>query len=307
VATQSISKKSGSGVLNVLLHGAFTFVNEEETNYIRTLVPFLEHHVYRAGNWLAETELRGREDIRDSPVTYELRGVDQGRKRFVYDSPDFFELRNNIVIKFGNLPDNNQRTVRFGRVRKPALYATIILPIPRKITSLRLAKIPIGNIKDSQLLQAQNDPEHMANLQIFTYDFKDDNALRLQAVDGGRDHFWEPAFIRDYINLHIFSSEDHYCKLSNAQDDFNRCVDLLGVSLQLQTRFLPDCELIDPGVLKGVTAEETEELAIRNRRMARLGRLLSRYPETGDTNLVWRGNDALDGSGDACGDCWGAS
>lgn len=291
----------------MLLHGAFTFVNEENANHILTLLPNLEHHVYRAGNWLAETELRGREEIRDSAVTYELQGVDKGRERFVYDKPDFFDLHNNIVIKFGTLPDNDRRTVTFGGVRKPALYATLKLPIPRKITSLRLARIPIEDITDSQLLLEQDDPQHMANLQIFTYDFADDNALRLQAIDGGRDHFWEPAFIRDHINLHIFSSEDHYCKLSNAQDDFNRCVDLLGVDLQVSTRFLPDCELNDPGVLKGVTAEETEELAIRNRRMARLGRLLSRYPETGDTNLAWRGNDALDGSGDACGDCWGES
>jgi hypothetical protein len=291
----------------VLLHGAFTFVNEENANHILALVPNLQHHVYRAGNWLAETDLRGREEIRDSPVTYELQGVSPGRKKFVYNNPDFFDLRNNIVIKFGNLPDNDGRTVKFGRVLKPALYATLRLPIPRKITSLRLGEIPIKDITDPQLLLSQYAPQHMANLQIFTYDFDDDNALRLQAVNGGRDHFWEPAFIRDYINLHIFSSEDHYSKLSNAQDDFNRCVDLLGVSLQVETRFLPDCEVSDPSILMGVTAEETEELAIRNRRMARLGRLLSRYPKTGDTNLAWRGNDALDGSGDACGDCWGES
>ena len=145
----------------------------------------------------------------------------------------------------------------------------------------------------------------MANLQVFTYDFKDDNELRLQAVGGGRDHFWEPAFIRDHINLHIFSSEDHYSKLSNAQEDINRCVDLLGVSLRVKTKFLPDCDVSNPGGLETFTAEETEELAIRNRRMARLGRLLSRYPITGDANLAWRGNDALDGSGSACGDGWG--
>jgi len=47
----------------------------------------------------------------------------------------------------------------------------------------------------------------------------------------------------------------------------------------------------------GVAAEETEDLAPRTLRMARLGRLVTL---NGDANLAWYGNDALDSDPSAC-------
>ena len=45
------------------------------------LIPRMGHHVYRAGSWLAETELRGRR-TGAKEVVYELLGVKPGTENF---------------------------------------------------------------------------------------------------------------------------------------------------------------------------------------------------------------------------------
>ena len=270
------------GILNVLLHGAYTFVRKKDDAQILALAPLMQHHVYRAGSWLAETALRGRDDFGEATAVFELSGVEPTDGRI--DIPP-----GNLIVKYDELP------------AKPAPFVVLKLPEPRQITSLRVADISSESFSHEKKLAVAGETQHMATLQVFTYDIADENALRLHSRHGG--HYWEPAFTGDYINLHVFAAEDHFHRFSSAQEDINRCLALLGVEVRLNTQFLPAGEIPDPTHLPaGVTPEETEDLALRTRRMARLGRLVT---QNGDANLAWHGNDALDGDQHACGGAWG--
>jgi hypothetical protein len=275
--TQANTQQNGTGKLNVIFHGAFTFDQTTEPDRILALMPEMAHHVYRAGSWLAETELQGRTG--PEAVVYELSGVKPGAERF--------------------RPDRNLMVKRPRQEQPEAFpYATLKFPLPRQIASLQVAEIPRTAYTHREDLLVDADTQHVATVQVFTYDIEDENALSLKARDG-EGHYWEPAFMGDYVNLHIFCAEDHYHKPSNAQEDFNQCVKLLGgVNLTLQTRSLQASGVLDAGQLPdGVIQAETETLALRTRRMARLGRLVG---QNGDTNLAWYGNDALDGDPQSC-------
>jgi hypothetical protein len=269
VAVQMNSPNHGSGTLNVLLHGAFAFVQDKKTKHIVAAIPKLKEHAYRAGSWLAETELRSG--------SYELKGVTASNVLK-------FERKKNLLVNF----EARQLST------KPVPYATLRFPYPKQITSLREVDTRREFFTHNEDLV--ENPQHMATLQVLTYDIDDENRLALKA-DIGDGHYWEPAFIGDHINLHIFSSEEHYYKPSNAQEDFNQCVALLGAKLRLQTRFLPASQILEEDVPPGVAPQETEDLALRTLRLARLGRLVV---QNGDTNLAWKGIDALDGDPQAC-------
>jgi hypothetical protein len=66
----------GNGLtLNVILRGTFAYIDKKGVAFIDALIPVPKpddgvDHVFRAGNWLGETELR--------PGTYTLRGVKTG-------------------------------------------------------------------------------------------------------------------------------------------------------------------------------------------------------------------------------------
>jgi hypothetical protein len=236
----------------------------------------MHHHVYRAGNWLAETELRGR--IGSKPVTYELLGVTPGG--------DKFDPSLNLMVK-PQQPSEPQSHP----------YATLVFPLPEKITSLLRADLARSSFSSPQELAVDGD-QHISTVQVFTYDFPDENAVMLKADDGD-GHYWQPVLVEDHINLHIFAAEDHYHKPSNAEEDFNQCAELIGLSLRLQTRSLPTSGLLaSPPLPPGVDARETESLALRTDRLAKLGRLV--LQKDGDANAAWFGNDALDGDVEAC-------
>jgi hypothetical protein len=298
VAVRRNSQNHGSGILNVLLHGAFTFVLEENADHILALIPELKDHAYRAGSWLAETELYGGRG-----ATYGLTGVIPGGE-------SHFDHEKNLLVKFrGKPPAKPPRHAR--------RYATLIFPKPRMITSLRVAEIPTQDFfpKQSKNLVVPGPNQHMATLQVFTYDIDKENELALKAVKVSlpratklEDHYWEPAFTGNYVNLHIFSSEDYYHKASNAGYDLNQCIALLGVNLEVDVRYVPTRGIpaTDESTLRdlGVTPIETEDLASRTRRLAELGR---RVAQNGDADLAWYGTDVLDGGGELCGDAVGIS
>lgn len=262
------SQPDGTPVLNVILHGAYAFARK--SGNVEALIPALKHHVFRAGNWLGETELRGR------GVSYELLGVTSGT--------DWFDPALNVFVN-SHLP------------ARVSAHTTLIFPIPKKIHSLRVAEVPRSAFEHREDLVGRNELEHVSTLQVFSYEFADENKLFLKASRGD-GHYWEPVFTGNSINLHIFSAEDHFARLSNSEQDFNRCAKLLGSKVVLNTRLVP-AGIPDPRALPpGVTEEETEDLATRTRRLARLGRLVT---QKGDANLAWYGNDALDGNPEGCG------
>jgi len=275
VPVQSSDSNNGSGILNVLLHGAYTFIEDKDAQQLHALVPRLKEHVYRFGNFLAETELRS--------ASYTLTGVrPSDALRFEHD--------NNVLVWYRRLPHN------------PGPYAILKFPYPKYIRSLRLAEVPLEFFSHREDLVDPQKTIRMATLQVLAFDIDDENKLALKA-ETGEDHHWQPAFTSDFINAHMFASEDHYFKPSNAREDFNVCVKLLGANLELQTRFLPAKGILDSKELPdGVTSQETEPLAVRTQRMARLGRLVV---QGGDVNLAWHGNDALDGDPTSCGSLGG--
>jgi hypothetical protein len=269
--------QNGRLKLNVLFHGAFAFDQTTQPGRILALIPYMDYHVYRAGSWLAETELRGRTGSK--AVIYELLGVIPGC--------DKFDPNQNLIVN-PQQPGNPQSFP----------YATLVFPLPQKITSLLRADIPRSAFTFPQELAASGD-QHISTVQVFTYDFPDENAVMLRADDGD-GHYWQPVLVDDHINLHIFAAEDHYHKPPNAEEDFNWCAELIGgLNLRLQTRSLRTSGLLAiPSLPHGVDPRETESLALRTERMARLGRLV--LQGAGDASAAWYGNDALDGDPQAC-------
>jgi hypothetical protein len=269
---------SPAGTLNVLLHGTFAY--NQEPNGITAFIPRIKHHVYRAGNWLGETDLR--------PGSYALRGVDVLEK-----GGDTFGLSSNLIL-----------TPRLDKKVVPAKgqvpYATLDLGTPRKITSLRMAPLKKKDFKPPKAqkeLVSKSDTLQIATLQIFTYDITDEASLRLQFKRGTGGHYWEPVFSGDFVNLHIFAEEDHYDQPSFSLDDLMSALKILGSQIRNVT--VEKTTGITPGELPdGVSPEETEDLAPRTARLARLGRLVL---QNGNPSQAWYTNDALDGDPPACG------
>src|SRR5215469_3170203 len=106
---------SQKGTLNAILHGAFAFVRDDERNQLRALIPVMDEHVYRAGSWLAETELQGartqqmdqgskgnkhrdtktnKHKEESEGIEYELMGVSATTRNAVW-----FDAQKNLLLK----------------------------------------------------------------------------------------------------------------------------------------------------------------------------------------------------------------
>lgn len=267
--------------LNVILHGTFAYIDKEGVPFIDALIPRPDEekmdHVFRAGNWLGETELH--------PGTYILEAVKAGTARF--------EAKKNLIIKNScpRQPRNPNKE-----------YARLLLPRPDKISSLRLAKLEFA--KQPRNVEGEQAPA----IQVFTYVVESDRQLRLQRVkddDENRErsgHYWEPVFTGGYASLHIFSAEDHPDDPEHTSHAFDKTSELLGLrkgQLTLKDAYRA-AEIIKGDLPDGVIAEETEDLALRNLRMARLGRMRRVHKTDPDLNDVWFEDEALDGNPAAC-------
>ncbi len=273
------------GTLNVILHGTFAF--KVNTHRIEALMPRNEQHVYRAGNWLGETDLR--------PGVYELQGVEVSPP----NRANSFSREHNLVL---TCPKKEPQV-------KP--YARLVFPRPATISSLRRVKVPAQTIQP----EPKNYRGQLTTLQVFTYKFKSDTNLRLvqvksdgkktqrvagaQAVhrESKRGHFWEPSFASDNtINLHIFSAHDHEHSAGHPETAFQQVAALLGHELRL-TSPPPASELEIKELPEGVMPEETEDLADRVKRMTRLGRMRR---QGRDLNQLWLDTEPLDGDPGPC-------
>jgi hypothetical protein len=161
--------------LNVILHGLFAL--EERDGHIIALAPDLNgEHVYRAGSWLGEIELR-RGD-------YWLLGVEHGRGRFAAD-------RNLILPK-----------ARFSAQAPRTAFASIVFPQPRDVISLRTLAVTPGDFTGSSSSAVTTNK--IATIQILVYDVND---LRDVELSG---HPWKVPSDPDLstYNLHVFAEED---------------------------------------------------------------------------------------------------
>jgi hypothetical protein len=268
--------------LNLLIHGGFAFAQEEKK--ITIYLPKGDHHVFRVGSWLAETELQGVRELKKNGQRYKLMGIDNSGKAG-------FTPASNLILNGQVKPDLAQA------------FAALEFPRPRKVTSFRAIDIPNDLFSTTSGPPVQflgSGPTRRATaLQVLTYDIKDQNHLKLVFQNDQSDgHYWEPLLHGNCINLHMFCSEDHHRTIDPARD-LEECASLLGFpKLRLDTRSLPSDEIPDSISLPdGVVAEETESLPQRTQRLARLGCLIR---QQGDANLAWTENDALNDDPAVC-------
>jgi hypothetical protein len=268
--------------LNLLIHGGFAFAQEEKK--ITIYLPKGQHHIFRVGSWLAETELEGVREVNTEGTKYKLLGIkNNGTEGFTSDT--------NLIVKNQKVnPDPKQA------------FAVLEFPLAKKVTSLRAIDIPRELFKPAAApvdLEGAGTTVRATALQVLTYDIEDQNQLKLVFQDNEKDgHYWEPLVAGSYINLHVFCSEDHHETINPARD-LEECAKLLGFpQVQLDTRSLPSDEIpITTPLPDGVVAEETESLPQRTQRLARLGSLIR---QKGDANLAWTENDALNDDPAAC-------
>jgi hypothetical protein len=262
------------------MHGTFAYIDKKGVPFIDALIPAPDpnegvDHVVRAGNWLGETEVR--------PGTYMLRGVKTGIHGL--------DASRNLIF------ENGCRRRPRNPIRE---YARFIFPRPKNIYSLRLAKVELKT--DAKIKAPRLKGNVGASLQIFTYEVDNDQALCLQRIsdDEKNDcsgHFWEPVFIGEYASLQMFSAEDHPDDPDHTSRVFQRVSALLGDKRMELNEAHRAVGIADDELPPGVIAEETEDLAARTLRIARLGRLRR---QNADLNQAWYGNEALDGDPDAC-------
>jgi len=270
--------------LNLLIHGGFAFAQDDKK--ITIYMPKGDEHVNRVGSWLAETELAGERTSFEPGKKYKLLGVsDKGTKAF--------DPKLNLMVKGQKVRPDLKKT-----------FAAVELPLAREITSLRPVEIPRELFKvepGSPQVELDGDDSILtaSTLQVLAYYIDDQDQLRLAFQDNHKDgHYWEPILVGNYVNLHIFCSEDRHHTIDPARD-FREYADLLGFpQLYVDTRLLPSYHIPTPADLPdGVVAEETESLPLRTQRMARLGCLIR---QKGDANLAWTENDALNDDPAVC-------
>jgi hypothetical protein len=139
-----------------------------------------------------------------------------------------------------------------------------------------------------------------AAVQVLTYEFTDENALRLG------DHPWEPVLFEGrYVNLHVFSEPERRPTDDHARQAFQSCLGLfLGVDLTLKAP-LQTC--VPEEKVPDVHEFELQDLVQRQRWLEVFGRAIK---EGRDPRAIWDDPTPFVGS-DACGDsfvggggCW---
>jgi hypothetical protein len=268
--------------LNVIFHGTFLFCKnkEEENQPIHVYLPNVPSHVFRAGNWLAETVI--------APGIYQLEGVKKG-------SIDLGLDKNNLIIAGGRAHAQGQ-----------PWYAKLILPQPKEYCTPRTAPVdrklftdPNGN-PISALPPDMIYHDKMGTLTIFTYEFEKDEDLILSRVDdSGRPHSWEAAFSGEppTVNLHVFAAHEVEEGLEEPESAFTFTMKLFAKPPLALGRTNMRSKLDVHQLPTGVIREECEDLAPRLQRMARLGR---KRKDGADLVESWSISDALDDEPSAC-------
>jgi hypothetical protein len=218
--------------------------------------------------------------------------------------PDRFELEGVEPGSVTTLP--LEHNLMFSRqLRKDVdslLHARIRVPLPDRIATPRRGLLPAADLSPQDALPKDYNGQ-LGTIQIFTYNFLNDNALRLVCHQG--HSLWEPAFAGGAITLHIIAAPEHYHltpplnreRTSHVQNAFEVCMALFqGAHLKMLR--LPETNEFDPtDVPAGAISEETEDLAPRIRRLSQLGRM---QKDNRDLNLLWFSSEAFDGDPDAC-------
>jgi len=265
--------------LNVIFHGLCVFVAKKIG--FEVLLPDMgPEHVFRAGAWLAETNIQ-------PGATLTLDGVTPGDA--------VFKRKKNLLV----LPENAGHFPRSSAVP----YATLTLPRPSKIYSRRHVVLTpgveiVGSGTNSIYIRENTGEDDgkvwQSTIQVLHYDVPDENRLALI------NHRWIPAFVNGVTNLHIFAEPETLQPIGHSITEFGegsamfQGLDLRRARASILPEFDPKC------LAPGVTSEELEDLIPRTKRMA----LLGRYKTSGeDPGLAWDDLDLFGGDPTSC--VWG--
>jgi hypothetical protein len=271
------AKLPGSpGKLNVILHGLFDFDQEKAKEEIAVYIPNVgSEHLYKAGNWLAETTLAEGADLK-------LTGVTKG------STDNKLNPNRNIIL--GNVPI---------KANAGNTYAILRLPFPslpiQSLQRLTITEDGLAGGTKPEVLDGRPAVQS-ATVQVLTYPFESDANLTLG------NHPWEPVLEDGYVNLHVFSEPERNLMEDHLRHAFQASMGLFeGVDLKLERPALPtDLDAEKKEIPPGVHELELEGLVRRQRRLAVLGRAIK---ESRDLNAIWDeptpfdGNDATACSG----------
>ena len=295
----SQSQTGAGNILNVIFIGTFIFCNKRNKGKeipdepLDVFVPWVPNHVFRAGNWLGETEFLGAaraqpfQPTRREPILYELQGVKSGK-------PTFPDERNLVV------------TGRHSTELKPhMLHAQITMPLPNKIatvatTAVKREELAIkpGFLHRFGELEIEYKGQ-LGTINVFQYSFDRLDDLRLARLSDPKGaHPWIPVIAGEpaSANLVIYAAHevDHAEEVEESFD-FTTSV-FFDLPLTINKGTTASAQL-DDELPSGVTREECEYLTPRVvNRGARLG-IWKR--DRRDLNRLWDPN-AFDSSPSAC-------
>jgi hypothetical protein len=159
--------------LFVFLHGLT--VVREVGDWLEVVLPRVKGHVYRAGGWLAETDIAPRAEL-------VLRGTTPGGTATVANT--------NFTIQLPGLPLTSRRRAATLLVPKPTQILGLLFAAPVGPAALPLATSNNGKIVVPTL----------PSVLVFQYSFTNPQDVRLE------NHPWQPYAVDDSISLHIIAT-----------------------------------------------------------------------------------------------------
>jgi hypothetical protein len=247
----------------VILHGLFAIGEDDQRNHIVVYIPNMgSDHLYKAGNWLAETTLAQGADLT-------LAGVDEGHEDF--------DPTHNIFLEGVQLGDATccNRVYAVLRLPRPPLPIKSLLRIATSLDA-------IGGDPSSKGKIQTNNPARLecGTVQVLSYPFQSDSELHLG------NHPWEPALDGSFVNLHIMSEPEKNPEQDHVRHSFQMAMGLFdGVDLSLLRPMQPtDLRAEAAEIPDGVNALELQSLIQRQQWLAMLGRGIK---ERRDLNSIW--------------------
>lgn len=184
--------------LYVVFHGALAFHDLKGSPVIDVYAPYVMPHVYRAGSWLTEYEIRGP---RQFLILTGVEAVGQDSSNRIATNPNF------IYINAPLVPDRDYR-------------AKIRVPRPSKILCRRI--VQAASVGFASGTQTRN----WAQVPVFAYKSKDLKGLGLT----GRDFAWKPSLEIEPmpLTLHIWATAEYGNEEIGDDDGPARAAELFG-------------------------------------------------------------------------------
>ena len=161
------------GTLYLFLHGLA--VTHEQGNRVEIVLPAVPGHLYKAGNWLMETDITPHS-------TLTLDGVTHGAKQ-LSDCQHILQLAGCGLTK-------------------RARAATLSLPKPKEVLELLRSReiVSFTNPALGVTFAGGGPPAARASIVVLIYDYKDENKVVMD------NHDWEPCSTGGAMSLHIIST-----------------------------------------------------------------------------------------------------